>query len=65
MKTLKLIKRFIEVFNYFYRSDGFIETLEYIKIIKRDNKPCSFEKLVEIMERDLEITMNSCMYWGC
>ena len=65
MKTLKLIKRFIEIFNYNYRADGLTLTLEYIKIIKRDNKPCSFKKLVEIMERDLEIAMNSCMYWGC
>ena len=65
MKTLKLIKRFIEIFNYNYRADGLTLTLEYIKIIKRDNKPCSVKKLVEIMERDLEIAMNSCMYWGC
>ena len=65
MKTLKLIKRFIEIFNYNYRADGLVITLEYIKIIKRDNKPCSFEKLVNIMERDLKILMNSDMYWGC
>ena len=65
MKTLRLIKRFITVFFYNYRADGLTLTLEYIKIIKKDNKPCSFEKLVEIMERDLEIAMNSCMYWGC
>ena len=65
MKTIKLIKRFIDVFDYFYRADGFIGTLEYIKIIKKDNKPCSFEKLVNVMERDLEIVMDCCMYWGC
>ena len=65
MKTLRLIKRFITVFFYNYRADGLTLTLEYIKIIKRDNKPCSFKKLVEIMERDLEIAMNSSMYWGC
>ena len=29
MKTLKLIKRFIEVFNYNYRADGLALTLEY------------------------------------
>lgn len=65
MKILKLIKKFIDVFDYFYRSDGFIETLEYIKIIKRDNKPCSFEKLVNIMEHDLDDLIKTCMYWGC
>lgn len=65
MKILKLIKRFIKVFNYNYRADGLVITLEYIKILKKDNKPCSFEKLVEIMERDLEIAMNSGIYWGC
>ena len=65
MKTLKLIKRFIDVFDYFYRSDGFIGTLEYIKSIKKDNKSCSFEKLVNIMEHDLDDSMKTCMYWGC
>ena len=65
MKTLRLIKRFITVFFYNYRADGLTLTLEYIKIIKRDNKPCSFEKLVNIMEYDLDDLMKTCMYWGC
>ena len=65
MKTLRLIKRFITVFFYNYRADGLTLTLEYIKIIKKDNKPCSFEKLVNIMEDDLYDLMETCMYWSC